>query len=219
VAQLVNAINARDAGVAAVLSQQMSLPPDTAAAALALADYAQLFGGSQVTGFRFLRQHGGEGQPVHAHFEYRLTAANGREKTVAVYYDGSANRFRVYDELLGYSGRAHAFVDAVVAALREQDAARLARLLNPDDIDYPEPLARQAIANYVRTFDLPTLAARFDGLTGERDNPYAPAVDRFFRFTLTGSRAGVPVEHRITVSHGDGLVSWRDDLVPANPGG
>jgi hypothetical protein len=215
VAKLVTGINRRDAALVAALTSHPGEQPYVAAAGEAIDDFRHYFRGAPVTRYVFVREHGGEmQQPRAVHFEYELVTEGAVRKPVVVYYDRRTDRFRVYDEFLSYSARARSLVRGVVEALRARDAARLARLLSPDDIDYPVVLAERVVASYARRFDLGTLHFRFDGLGTERPADYGPRVHRSFQYTIHGSRGGSPVEHRVELIHGDGLVGWRDRWVP-----
>jgi hypothetical protein len=213
IADLVAGINRRDATLVGALTAYPDEQPDTAAAKEAIADFRHHFREQPVTGFAFIRQHGPDGSPRVIHFEYEFTSASARKPVVA-YYDERIDRFRLYDEFLGYSAYARSLTRGVVEALRTRDSTRLARLLSPDDIDYPVAQAGRVIASYARRFDLATLRFRFDGLAPERPGGYGPRVNRWFRYTIHGSKDGAPVEHRVELIHGDGLVGWRDPLVP-----
>jgi hypothetical protein len=212
IVQLIVGINRRDAALVAAVASHHGEQPDTSAAREAIDDFHHYFRGQRVTGYRFAGVHGR--LPGAMHFEYRLLSSRGAQKSVVAYYDGSSDRVRVYDELVSYSGHARALVRSVVDALRTRDAARLARLFSPDDIDYPVPLAERVIAGYARRFDLGTVTYRFDGLTPARPVRGYPSVNRWFRYSIVGTKNGAPVEHRVVLIHGDGLVGWRDELVP-----
>jgi hypothetical protein len=213
--QLIEGINRRDAALVATLTVHHGEQPDTVVAREAIDDFRHYFRGQRLTGYAFTGVHGR--LPGAMHFQYQLLSARGVRKTVVAYYDGSIDRLRLYDEFLSYSARARALVRAVIVALRTRDAPRLARLFTPDDIDYPVPLAERVIARYAGRLDLGTLRYRFDGLTPERPVRGYPSVNRWFRYTILGTKNGAPVEHRVVLIHGDGLVGWRDDLVPRPP--
>ena len=212
VAQLVVGINRRDAGLVAALASHLGEQPNAAAARDAIDDFHHYFRGESVARYAFVREHGTQQRAIH--FEYELVTEGDVRKPVVAYYDGRTDRLRVYDEFLSYSGVAHSLVRSVVEALRAHDAARLARLFSPDDIDYPVGLAEQVVANYARRFDLGTLRYEFDGLGPQRPGDYGPRVHRWFRYTIHGSKGASPFEHRVELIHGDGLVGWRDSLVP-----
>ncbi len=212
IVHLIEGINRRDAMIVATLTSHHGEQLDTTAAREAIEDFRHYFRGERVTGYVFAGAHGR--LPGEMHFEYRVLSSRGIEKTVVAYYDGSFDRFRVYDELLTYSAPARALARGVVSALRSRDAARLARLFSPDDIDYPVAMAERVIARYARRFDLATLQYRFDGLAPARPVRGYPSVNRWFRYTILGTKKGVPVEHRVVLIHGDGLIGWRDEMVP-----
>ena len=214
-AALVRGINGGDVTLVGTLAAHQGEQPDTARARAAIADFHHHFRNEPVKSFVFVRQHGGEAEPRVIHFEYELVSNDGARKTVVAYYEARTDRFRLYDEFLGYSAYARSLTRGMVEALRARDATRLARLLSPDDIDYPVALAERVIASYARRFDLATLHFRFDGLAAERPGGYGPRVHRWFRYTILGTRNGARVEHPVELIHGDGLIGWRDKLVPA----
>lgn len=214
VAALVAGINRRDAELVAALASHPGDQPNAAAARDAIDDFRHYFRGESVARYAFVREHGAGTQPRAVHFEYELVTEGGVRKPVVAYYDGRSDRLRVYDEFLSYSGFARSLVRGVVEALRAHDAVRLARLFSPDDIDYPVGLAERVVTNYARRFDLRTLRYEFDGLGPQRPGDYGPRVHRWFRYTIHGSKGASLVEHRVELIHGDGLVGWRDPLVP-----
>jgi len=219
VAQLVAGINRRDAALVAAVAWPSGDQPDVAqrVAQEAIDDFRHHFRGEPVARYAFVRGSGEGSRPRAVHLQYELITESGIRKAVTAYYGERTDRFRVYDEFLSYSARARSLARGVVESLRARDAARLARLFSPDDIDYPVALAERVIANYARRFDLGTLRYRFDGLSPERRGDHRRRPPRWFRYTLYGSKGASPVEHRVEIIHGDGLVGWRDSLVPPPP--
>ena len=212
-ARLVAAINAGDAAAVARLSLLPGLEPDTAAARVAIFGFRHHFGGQPVARAKLTASDAGS----PGHLEYALGAADGRRKPVVVYYEPQVGAFRAYDELLLYFPRAQRLVPAVVEAIRQRDSVRLGRLFTPDDVDYPPALAAEVIREYARRFDLATLGWRYQGLEAERRAPEPPDVHRRFAYVVTGTKDGRPVEHRVLLMHGDGLLGWDDPLVPDPP--
>src|SRR2546423_9182524 len=155
-AQFVDALNSRDVATVAALTAHAGEDRNESAARDALADFRYHFAGRPIIRYRFVRQHGNDAPPRAIHFEYVLLTRGGIRKPVVAYYDDRTEAFRIYDEFLGYSARAHALVRGVVESIRARDAQRLARLLSPDDVDYPVPRAEKGIPEDAARFGLPT---------------------------------------------------------------
>jgi hypothetical protein len=209
VSLLIHALNEGDAALVAALAASADRPPDPAAAAIALDGFRQHLAGD-IVGCAFI----GSADGGNNHLEYRLLSTSGAAKSVVVYHDATSDRTYLYDEFLSYFPRAQWYAGAMVAALRAEDADRLARLLSVDDIDYPTDLARLAIRNYAALFDLATLEVRYEGLAHDRRTAGGADVVRPFHYTVRGTKADAPVEHPIVMTHGDGLLGWWDPLIP-----
>jgi hypothetical protein len=220
VARLARAINSGDVALLDSFVRPADWPPDpardTLAARYVIRDFRRHLGDRPITRWEYVRGLAERGmiEARASHIEYDLVAEGGARKRIVVYRDGST--LRPYEEFLSYSPRVHGLVEAMLAAIRARDSMRVARLLNPDDVDYPADLAARAIERYARRYDLTTLRARFDSLPSLRRSGYHPQVDRPFHYTITGTKGGRPVEHHIVLVVGDGLVGWRDPLVPAH---
>lgn len=213
--RLMDAINDGDAAVLAELSAIPPEIPDPAQGAAALEDYRAYFGGSAVQGVEQVNREtsGGAWEGHDLRLVYELVAANGIRKPVLVYYEARFDTLRAYDEFLRYSNRAHAYASAVVEAIRESDPEELAMLLTIDDVTYPLSLARDAIADYEERFDLETLTVTFTGLE-PRDRF---SFDRAFLFSVRGSKDGRTQSNSVRLTPGDGLLSWKDPLIPTAP--
>ncbi|HYI10179.1 MAG TPA: hypothetical protein VEK57_14055 [Thermoanaerobaculia bacterium] len=112
------------------------------------------------------------------------------------------DRVRIHSALLDYAFRAERFMKAYLDAIADGDAERLARVLNPDDIDFPVPRAREMIAAYRRRYrDVASIRAEFAGLD-ERKN--------VLRWRLRGPGPnGEEVTEPIDLGFGDGLIGIR----------
>ena len=113
------------------------------------------------------------------------------------------DRVRIHSPLLDYAFRAERFMAAYLDAIADGDAERLARVLNPDDVDFPVPRAREMIAAYRRRYrDVAAIRAEFAGVDEERN---------ILRWRLRGVGAnGVEVTERIELAFGDGLIGLRN---------
>lgn len=138
-------------------------------------------------------------------YSYDLVTASGRRHRLYVNFD---RRVEVQSNVISYAYRARALVDSIISAIQHRDADRLARLLNPDDLHYPVPLAAEAIARYHDTYEGDSLRVIPRGLD---------EAGNFFRFTVSGSRGGTIRSHDVRVIFGDGLVGIRDPLIPQAP--
>jgi hypothetical protein len=80
------------------------------------------------------------------------------------------DRVRIHSALLDYAFRAERFMKAYLGAIADGDAERLARVLNPDDIDFPVPRAREMIDAYRRRYrDVRAIRAEFVGVDERRN--------------------------------------------------
>lgn len=112
------------------------------------------------------------------------------------------DRIRIHSALLDYAFRAERFMKAYLDAIAKGDAERLSRVLNPDDIDFPVPRARELIAEYRRRYrDVASIRAEFVGVD-ERKN--------VLRWRLRGPGPnGEEVTEPIDLGFGDGLIGIR----------
>jgi hypothetical protein len=211
VSRLVQAINDSDTAAVAGLASAPGEQLDTLAAAGALAGYRHHFEEQHIAECELVEEFPGP----DTHFVYRLKSVAGSTKDVGVYHDQRHDHLRAYDEFLRYFGRAQRHSAAIVAAIRSKDPRELARLLSIDDLDYPVWLAEQAVENYRRQFDLPEIQLHYEGLERTpRMGDLNADLNRWFIYRITGTKGGRAVEHGVVISHGDGLLGWRDPLVP-----
>lgn len=112
------------------------------------------------------------------------------------------DRVRIHSPLLDYAFRAERFMKAYLDAVAEGDAERLARVLNPDDVDFPVPRAREMIAAYRGRYrDVRAIRAEFAGVDERK------AV---LRWRLRGPGPdGKEVTEPIDLGFGDGLIGIR----------
>ena len=112
------------------------------------------------------------------------------------------DRVRIHSALLDYGFRAERFMNVYLAAIGDGDAERLARVLNPDDIDFPVPRAREMIAEYHRRYrDVRAIRAEFIGVDDDRN---------VLRWRLRGAGPdGNEVLEPIDLGFGDGLIGIR----------
>jgi hypothetical protein len=91
---------------------------------------------------------------------------------------------------------------AYLDAIADGDAERLARVLNPDDIDFPVPRAREMIAAYrARYGDVAAIRAEFVGVDEGKN---------VLRWRLRGrGPRGEEVTEPIDLGFGDGLIGIR----------
>ncbi len=112
------------------------------------------------------------------------------------------DRIRIHSALLDYAFRAERFLKAYLGAIADGDAERLARVLNPDDIDFPVPRAREMIDAYRKRYrDVRAIRAEFVGVDERRN---------VLRWRLRGpGPRGEEVTEPIDLGFGDGLIGIR----------
>jgi hypothetical protein len=112
------------------------------------------------------------------------------------------DRVRIHSALLDYGFRGERFMKAYLDAIADGDAERLARVLNPDDIDFPVPRAREMIAAYRRRYrDVASIRAEFVDADEGRN---------VLRWRLRGRGPdGKEVIEPIELGFGDGLIGIR----------
>lgn len=111
-------------------------------------------------------------------------------------------RVRIHSPLLDYAFRAERFLKAYLGAIADGDAERLARVLNPDDIDFPVPRAQEMIAAYRKRYrDVASIRAEFVGVDEKKN---------VLRWRLRGPGPdGREVTEPIDLGFGDGLIGIR----------
>jgi hypothetical protein len=112
------------------------------------------------------------------------------------------DRVRIHSALLDYAFRAERFMKAYLDAIADGDAERLARVLNPDDVDFPVPRAREKITAYRKRYrDLRAIRAEFVD---------ADEAKNVLRWRLRGPGPdGREVTETIDLGFGDGLIGIR----------
>jgi hypothetical protein len=124
-------------------------------------------------------------------FEYELLGPRGSTRV----YVTDDDLHRVVGPVLYYSWFGAQYATALARFIAANDAERLARLLSPDDIDYPVEDARKLIARFQPRLDWARSRARFVGVD-----------DHTMRYELSDGTRTVPV----TLVYGDGLLSLRE---------
>lgn len=198
--KVVDAINRGDAKF---LSQYLRYGDEVnqAFARAAIADYRTYFNPRAIERFERV----GEAPYNPEALQYKLYNRAGVNKEIFVSFQ--SNSVTLYDEFLTYSARAKNLLDGLIAAVQQQNARKLAAVLTPDDIDYPVSLAEQAIANYEEKLEPQTLNYSFIGLEDRRDR---------FIYEIAGTQNGKPIQHRVKIVYGDGLVGLEDEWIPPN---
>jgi hypothetical protein len=131
-------------------------------------------------------------------FIFELEGTKGKSLVEAHRED----RVRIHSPLLDYGFRAERFMKAYLEAIATGDAERLARVLNPDDVDFPVPRAQQMIDDYRRRYrDVRAIRAEFVGLDEEKN---------VLRWRVTGpGPEGQVLTEPIDLGFGDGLIGIR----------
>jgi hypothetical protein len=129
---------------------------------------------------------------------FELQGTKGRSIVEAHHED----RVRIHSSLLDYGFRAERFMKVYLGAIADGDAERLARVLNPDDIDFPVPRAREMIAAYRRRYrDVSAIRAEFVAVDEQKNA---------LRWRLRGlGPDGREVIEPIDLVFGDGLIGVR----------
>jgi hypothetical protein len=100
----------------------------------------------------------GEPQYPTRRFSFELRGSTGRSSRIDVYQEDLT---RMHSLLLDYGMRSERFVMAYIRAIASGDAELLARVLNPDDVDFPVERAREMIISYRQKYDTATLRPEF----------------------------------------------------------
>ncbi|HYK04834.1 MAG TPA: carboxypeptidase-like regulatory domain-containing protein [Thermoanaerobaculia bacterium] len=124
-------------------------------------------------------------------FEYELLGPRGNTRI----YVTQDDLHRLVGPVLYYSFSGAQYVTALARFIAGNDAERLARLLSPDDIDYPVEDARKLLARFQPRLDWARSQAKFVAID-----------DHTIRYELSDGTRTVP----ITLVYGDGLLSLRE---------
>jgi hypothetical protein len=132
-------------------------------------------------------------------FTFELRGENGRTSRIDVYQE---NLTRIHSPLIDYGFRSEGFIHAYLRSIQSGDAERLARVLNPDDIDFPVERAREMIVDYrTRYRDTATIRAEFVDVDEKRHS---------ITWRLRGTaRSGEEITETIVLGFGDGLIGIR----------
>lgn len=125
-----------------------------------------------------------------------LHGSTGRTLNVDVHQEALT---RIHSSLLDYGFRSARFVNAYLRAIASGDAELLARVLNPDDVDFPVPRAREMIAAYRQRYrPAAAIGAEFVDVDDSRAT---------ITWRLRGEDPnGNPIAETLTLRHGDGLI-------------
>lgn len=160
---------------------------------VALDQYRKLLGRVEIIRPRVVEPH----DPRR--FRYELQGREGRTASVDVYQE---ELIRMHAPLLDYGFRSERFVNAYIRSISSGDAESLARLLSPDDIDFPVERAREMIVGYRQRYrDTATIRAEFVDLHEDR------AVI-IWRLRGIGPQ-GDEVTELLELGFGDGLIGVR----------
>jgi hypothetical protein len=133
-------------------------------------------------------------------FTFELRGENGRTSRIDVYQE---NLTRIHSPLIDYGFRSEGFIHAYLRSIQSGDAERLARVLNPDDIDFPVERAREMIIDYRTRFrDTATIRAEFVDVDERRHT---------ITWRLRGNApSGEEITETIVLGFGDGLIGIRE---------
>lgn len=129
------------------------------------------------------------------HRSFELQGSTGRTSRLDVHQESLT---RLHSLLLDYGMRTERFMQAYIRAISAGDAERLARILNPDDVDFPVEKARAMIVSYRQRYDTATLRPQLVTIDESRGRFTWRLVGR----TPSGDEASETVE----LQTGDGLV-------------
>ena len=160
---------------------------------VAIDQYRQVLGG--VTRIS-LEKPSYEPSPSYRHFTFGLHGTSGRKLHVDVHQEALT---RVHSSLIDYGYRSERFMNAYLRSIASGDAEQLARVLNPDDVDFPVSRAREMIIDYRKRYrDTATIRAEFAGV----DDSKAAIMWRLRGIGPNGEEVTEP----ILLRHGDGLI-------------
>ena len=135
-----------------------------------------------------------------ARFRFELEGTTGETSIVDVHQE---DLVRLLSPALDYGFRSERFVGLYLRAISTGDAERLARLLNPDDVEFPIERAREIVIAY---------RSRYRDLASIR--PELAAIDEsrnqiLWRLRGTGP-GGEEVTEVLELGFGDGLIGLRN---------
>jgi hypothetical protein len=139
--------------------------------------------------------------PSYRHHTFALEGSTGRTLHVDVHQEALT---RLHSALLDYGLRSERFMNAYIRAVSRGDAMMLARVLNPDDVDFPVEKAREMIAAYRDRFrDPATIRPEFAGVDEARHT---------ITWRLRGTAAdGTERSEDVILRFGDGLIGRVDE--------
>jgi hypothetical protein len=151
-----------------------------------------------------IRTTGTEGFDVNRRSDYRrvrfeLTGSSGRTAAIDVYQEELTS---LHGLLLDYGFRSQAFMNSYLRAISSGDAAMLARILSPDDVDFPFEKAREIVIRYRERFDTATLRAEFVDADDKRNTLHWRVLGR--------TPSGRQETETVVLIAGDGLIGVRE---------
>lgn len=192
---LEEAINSPSSTASAELSRFIAGGPE--ALRVAVEQYRTVLG--RVVDSRELREEGiTAAAGGYRRVIFELLGSTGRTMEIDVYQD---DLVRLHGLLLDYGLRSELFINAFLRAISSGDGVRLARILSPDDIDFPVERAREIIVSYREHFHTATLRAEFMDADDQRHT---------IRWMIRGRTPAGPEETGwIELITGDGLIGVR----------
>jgi hypothetical protein len=189
VQELAAAIN--DPGRAAAVDLTQYVNGGGEALRVAADQYRQILGG--VVSVREVAPE--EWYRVGLQHTFDLRGSSGRTARVVVHQESLT---QLTSLVLDYGIRTRSFMMAFVRAISSGDAERLARLLNPDDVEFPVEKAREMVIRYRQRFDTGTLRPEFVSVDEARGT---------FTYRVRGrTPSGTEAEELIELQTGDGLI-------------
>ena len=128
-------------------------------------------------------------------YSFEMEGSRGRRSRLDVYQE---TLVRLHSIPVDYGQRAERFVMHYVRTIASGDAEDLARLLNPDDIDFPVARAREMIVAHRLRYDTATLRPEFVDLDELRGRMTWRIVGK--------SRSGDEESEILELQFGDGLI-------------
>jgi hypothetical protein len=131
-------------------------------------------------------------------YSARLFGTTSQSLTFSINDD---ERIRFHNPVIWYSRDARNWAREFMARIAAGDAERLARLLSPDDLEYPVDRARALMERYRSRIDFSRGRFEFAGIDERRNS---------FRYRLIGEYDGKPAEEIVELGYGDGLLGLRE---------